>query len=143
MDFSEYFILTFNDLFVRKNGYLFFLVIFTNNINLEWNLGTPFLRKYQFVYDYGNKLIGYYHDRYRKEEEERYEGNNIDKKMKKSKYLVYFRYILLITILSGILVGLGFFLGKKFYHIRKKRANELNDDDYEYKESGNKNTINE
>ena len=148
VELSEFFILTFNDLFIRTNGYLIFLVVFTNNYKLEWDLGAPFLRKYQFVYDYGNKQIGYYHDRYRKEkEEERYEGDDEtdkDKNKKKYKYLIYVGYILLIIILSSLLIGLGFLLGKKIYKIRKKRANELSDDDYEYKESGdNNNTINE
>ena len=39
-------------------------------------------------------------------------------------------YVVLVTMF-GVL---GYFLGKYFNQMRKKRANELTDDDYEYKE---------
>jgi len=41
-----------------------------------------------------------------------------------------------IIISAGLLVLLGFIIGKKVYQIRKKRANELNDD-YEYEKTIN------
>ena len=94
------------------------------------------MRKYQFVYDFGNKLIGYYHDKFRKDfyDEEEIPINNNNGK--NNKFWIYFGYISLIVILALLLVILGFLLGKKVYNIRKKRANELDDDNYEYK--GNK-----
>ena len=60
--------LTYNDLFKEINGYYYFMVIFPN-INLdnydinekeEWHLGIPFLRKYQFVFNFDYKTIGFY-----------------------------------------------------------------------------------
>ena len=141
VDLNKYFILSFNDLFLRKNEYLIFLVVFPQDYNFDWELGTPFLRKYQFVYDFENKLIGYYNDKYKKDDynnDDDYENNNGDKK---KNYWKYIGYITLIIILSSILISLGFYLGKKVYQIRKKRANELNDD-YEYKENDN-NIIND
>ena len=147
---NENFILSFNDLFIKKNGYLIFLVIFPDNYNIKWELGTPFLSKYQFVYDFDNKQIGYYHDRFRKEKKDddndddngnnNNNNNNSDEiynEDNNNKFWAYFGYIFLIVILAVLLVVLGFFLGRKVYNIRKKRANELNDDDYEYKESEN------
>ena len=138
VELLENFILNFNDLFLKINGYLTFLVIFKNDLysNSQWILGTPFLRKYQFVYDFGNKLIGYYHDKFRKDfyDEEEIPINNNNGK--NNKFWIYFGYISLIVILALLLVILGFLLGKKVYNIRKKRANELDDDNYEYK--GNK-----
>ena len=63
IDFSENFILTFNDLFINRKGFLIFLVIFHNLENNYWNLGNIFMRKYQFAFDFGNKQIEYYHNR--------------------------------------------------------------------------------
>ena len=105
---------------------------------MEWTLGAPFLRKYQFVYDYGNKQIGYCHDRFRKEkEDDEYDGENGGKGgniggTETTEFWSYFFMVLVIIVLAGLLVGLGFLLGKTIYQIRKKRANELTDDDYEY-----------
>jgi len=135
VDLSENFILTFNDLFVRINGYLIFLIIFKNDTysNYEWNLGAPFLRKYQFVYDFENKQIGYYNDRIKKENNGEDGINDKHKKNNNNIFFDYFGFFCLIIILSIILFILGFLLAKKVYDIRKKRAYELNDD-YEYKE---------
>ena len=142
VDLSEYFILNFHDLFLKINGYLTFLVIFKNDLysNTKWILGTPFLRKYQFVYDFGNKQIGYYHDKFRKEiYDEIYDdeenGINDGNNGKNNKFWIYFGYISLIIFLALLLVVLGFLLGKKVYNIRKRRANELDDDNYDYKEN--------
>ena len=138
VDLSENFILNFHDLFLKINGYLAFLVIFRNDFysNTKWILGSPFLRKYQFVYDFGNKQIGYYYDKNRKEiyDEEENEINNSNNE-KNNKFWIYFGYISLIVFLAVLLVVLGFLLGKKVYNIRKKRANELDDDNYDYKKN--------
>ena len=133
VEFSENFILSFNDLFLKKNGYLIFLVIFHNFENNYWNLGNIFMRKYQFVFDFGNIEIGYYHNRYKKEgiidENDSDDKNSNDN----NKALKYFGFISLIIILACLLVFLGFILGKKVNNVRKRKANELVDD-YEYKD---------
>jgi len=140
VDLSENFVLNFHDLFRKINGFLTFLIIFKNDLysNSKWVLGTPFLRKYQFVYDFGNKQIGYYHDKFRKEiyDDDIYDdGGNNQNGEKNYKFWIYFGYISLIVFLAAMLVILGFLLGKKVYNIRKKRANELDDDNYDYKEN--------
>ena len=48
----------------------------------------------------------------------------------------YIDCIALLVIIVGVL---GYFLGKYFNKIRKKRANELTDDDYEYQINGDYN----
>ena len=141
VDLSENFVLNFHDLFLKINGYLSFLVVFRNDLysNTKWILGTPFLRKYQFVYDFGNKQIGYYYDKNRKEiyDEEENEINNSNNE-KNNKFWIYFGYISLIVFLAVLLVVLGFLLGKKVYSIKKNRANELEDEKYDYEEEKNK-----
>lgn len=121
---SEEFVLTFDDLFIKQNGYLIFLVIFSTHQHNFWDLGTPFLRKYQFDFDFKNTLIGYYRGKNKKEDKE---PNN-----KSINWILF--YIEIIVFI--LLIALGVFLIKKFYKNRKKRANEL-DDDYEYHEKKN------
>ena len=145
VDLSENFVLNFNDLFLKINGYLTFLVVFQNSLysNTKWILGTPFLRKYQFVYDLGNTQIGYYHDKFRKEiSDEIYDdeenGKNNSTNESNEKFWIYFGYASLIVVLATLLVVLGFLLGKKVYSIKRNRANELEDEKYDYEEEKNK-----
>ena len=145
VELSENFILTFNDLFLIKNGYIIFLVVFHSFENHFWELGNIFLRKYQFVFDFGIRQIGYYLDRNRKEEI--IDEKNIDDKKNRGnhKVLKYIGFIFLIIVIVCFLIFLGFILGKKIYNVRKRRANELVDN-YEYKgeeiTEGNKDIIN-
>ena len=43
--------------------------------------------------------------------------------------------IIIICVWVIICIGIGFLSGKKCYDQKKKRANELKDDDYEYNQS--------
>ena len=128
----ENFELTFEDLFLKKNGYLIFLVIFSTHQHFYWSFGTPFLKKYQFDFEFDidveNSKIGYYH---------------ISKKVKKNFPWKYILLSILVLVLSGILIVFGIFVGKYYFKFRKKRANELEDDEYEYeqKNEGNNNLI--
>ena len=58
---------------------------------------------------------------------------------------INFKKIIIIFLLVILIIGLfilTFFLGKKYNEQRKKRANELKDDNYEYfPESNEKNEI--
>ena len=132
---SKKFELTFDDLFLRLNGYLIFLVIFSTHQHKNWDFGTPFLKKYQFDFDFQNKKVGYYHV-------ERI-NTNLEMFPTQNNFLKYTLLILLILILSIVLVILGIYIGKNSFSKRKKRANELDDDDYEYeKKEGNNLIIN-
>lgn len=122
--FSENFELTFDDLFLRQNGYLIFLVIFSTHQHFYWSFGTPFLKKYQFDFDFDKKKVGYYH----------VENKIIDTTNKNETNIFnYTSLILIIVICAGILIILGINLRNSYCKLRKKRANEL-DDDFEYKE---------
>ena len=142
LTFSENFILTFDDLFIRQNGYLIFLVIFSTHQHFYWDLGTPFLKKYQFDYDFENKLVGYYHIT-KKDESGNNNTNGNNNNILNYILIIFF----LALIFFGILIVLGIYVTKTCFKNRKKRANELLDEDYEYQgktEGNNKNeTINE
>ena len=146
-----------HDLFEEINGNYYFLIVFEaykkNNI---WKLGQPFLKLHQYIFDYDSKTIGYYDiNIYRsinknkrkdidnidiqKEDtnnntynnftnDKQYEdNNNINNSINNKiiKYLIESIFIIIIFIIA-------FYLGMKIKESRKKRANELKDDDFEY-----------
>ena len=117
---SENFELNFNDVFIKQNNYLIFKIIFSKHLHSYWDLGKPFMKKYQFEFDFDHEKIGYY--KLPKSEEG---DNNI---------LKYFLISFGVVILSAILITLGVFLGRNYFKLRKKRANEL-DDDFDYQQN--------
>ena len=131
--------LTYEDLFIkdeRNNKYIF--LIFTRDyfIGTKWALGTPFLRKYQFVFNEDSKTIGYYRNNIK----ENNNDNNLKEKngIKKNKTTLI---IVLIVILSVLFTFIGMFIQKKFFNKNRKiRANELEENfSYEGKNNSNNN----
>ena len=108
---------TFNykDLFYNFNGKNYFLVIFPWFMGIQWRLGLPFFKKYEFVFNSDKKIIGVY--------DKVLEVNIILKNSWKNN---------LIIILFVILTFMSILIYKLYIHKpRKIRANELNDN-YEY-----------
>ena len=128
---SALFELTFEDLFIKQNGYLIFMVIFSTHEHKNWDFGTIFMKKYQFDFDFQNKRIGYYHINRTSSNED---DNN-------KSIWINVLIIFGILILSGALIAFGIYLGRKYFKLRKKRANELEDDDFEYNETNNQNRL--
>ena len=128
------------DLFVKKfDNKFYFLVLFRENEdNLDdWILGEPFYKKYTFSFNLDAKIVGFYDKIFPDEKgnEEKVENNNESNKTMK---------IVLISIscliLLALLMFLSFYYGMKLKEGRKKRANELKEDNYEYfPESENEN----
>ena len=144
------FSLTFNDLFLERDGTYIFLVVFPDNFynvnHGSWYLGLPFYKAYQLVFNYDSKTIGLYLTKniQRVVHENNNSGNKTNNIVNEEKGNNRNRSIVrtLLEILFGIcLVIIAFFIGKKINEQRKKRANELQDD-YEYY-SNNKNDIND
>ena len=141
------------DLFKLIHGNYYFLIIFeAEKTNKVWKFGQILLRNHQLFFDYDSKTIGYYDRRIeppknksddKKSDDNKDENtdqnqdknnndngsnkNNIQNK-KKSKIYIY----IIIFIAFCAVVSLAFYLGMKFKQSRKKRANELKDDNYEY-----------
>jgi len=125
---SENFELNFNDVFIKQNKYLIFMILFSTHEHFYWDLGKPFMKKYQFDFDFGNKIIGYY---------------KIQKSYENKEKSNIFKYVLEsigVVILSGALIVFGVAIGKNYFKLRKKRANEL-DDDFEYQQNKDENPI--
>ena len=92
-----------------------------------WELGTVFLKKFQFVYNEDLKTIGFY---------KTYKGEDKkDDRLAPEDKISYTMKIVLIVVLTAIFAGLLIFIGMFIQKIcnkdRKKRANELKDN-FEY-----------
>ena len=163
-DYNYKFELTKDDVFTEVNNILYFMIIYKRDIfnNPElvyWDLGLPFLQKYQFVHNYEKKTIGFYLPE--KEEEiveplpsendikeqsdininpnenknENDKDRNKDEKDKEKNNLVI--YIIVGIIVGILLLILAFCLGKNLYQQRKRKANEL-EENFDYTSSNNK-----
>ena len=138
-DLNYTFELDYKDLFRKDGDNYYFLIIF-DQLNLNtWKLGKPFFKKYQMTFDIDSKSIIFYN-----EEIKPSKSGPTNTSTDTDNYNI----ILIVIISVGafiVICGLVFFayyLGKILNNQRKKRANELEDDDYEYfskKENGDKN----
>ena len=131
------------DLFYEKDGILYFLIIYKPNDQIApvddyaWTLGTTFLQKYLITFKRDEKSIVHF---YTKKMSEVQGGDGDGNKSK---------YIIIIVVLSVVFLACIAFL--IFYIIkikpRKKKANELDDDGFDYQtkqnEEGNSALINE
>ena len=113
------FILDSNDLFIKDENTYLFLIIFDLQSRKYWEIGSLFLKKYQLVYDFDKKIIGFY--------------TNIEDEQKIINPTSKFPFLFYLSIIFGfIIIILGIILYKLFILLpRKKRANELSDV-YEY-----------
>ena len=109
------------DLFVEINDRLYFLMNFANNDEYKWVLGSPFLLKYNFTYDFDSKSVGMYF--------------GTKEKPKEGFNMVWIAVIIsaAIIVILGVVI---FIVIKKFP--RKTRANELKEN-FEYNENDGKN----
>ena len=141
--------LSYNDLFFynEKDGNYYFLIIFKDYSEEDypiysWKLGEPIFKKYEIFFNKDNKKIGIYipGDNKEKEKETESETKYEEEQIwwSRNKW-----YVILIIILVLLFIGLSVTI---FLYIknrpRKKIANELNDDDYEYEIAQKNNLIN-
>ena len=131
---------TSDDLFKLIFNKFYFLIIFkfdnfSQNIDNDiWYFGQPFLKKYPTSINYDSKTLGFYLKKDNKINiiEEKKIQIKEEKKNGKIKNI--------IICLGIICVGLYFayHIGLKEREKRRKRANEMKDDDYEYLTNSNK-----
>jgi len=119
------------DLFTETKYKYFFNIIFDNNPQSKIELGKVFLKKYPVNFNYENKLLEIY-DNYLEVPSEDGKNPGGDDNPKDKGNIIWI-YIIIVVILVAIFGVLGYFLGKYVNKMRKRRANELTDDDYEYK----------
>ena len=129
LDFNYTFTLDSNDLFIEKDGFLYFGLVSQNEKLNNWRFGQPFLKKYRLVFNHDRKSIGYYI----KHKEKEYTPEKTKSKVSLGMILLIAGIALLIveTIIAVVCI-------KKYKCLnRKKRANELMDDNYDYSSNVN------
>ena len=129
LDFNYTFTLDSNDLFIEKDGFLYFGLVSQNEKLNNWRFGQPFLKKYRLVFNHDRKSIGYYI----KHKEKEYRPEKTKSKVSLGMILLIAGIALLIaeTIIAVVCI-------KKYKCLnRKKRANELMDDNYDYSSNVN------
>ena len=111
--------LNYDDLFKEKGDKIYFLIWFdsTPKVNIFWEMGLPFMKKYLFNYNYDNKLISFYNN----------DIKDIEKKNSTSNFKK--GNIILIIIFSIIVCILGFIIGRrKMTKKNRLTAKELESD---------------
>lgn len=127
-NFEYNFELTYADLFTKINNKYYFLVIFKEKSEKNtWIFGQPFYKKYQFTINLDQNWVGFYNPNKEKIIPQKQESSSSGMS-KTNKVLLI---VGLVILFIGISVGM-FFLGRKLKNDRKRRANELTDDNYEY-----------
>ena len=124
--FGNIFSLKNEDIWLEKNGYKYFMILETLNPENSWIFGKPFFKKYHITFNQDSKTIGVYTNiKYNKPEKPVIPTN------KANKIMLLVCIIICLIIIIGVLVILLI----KFYLLapRKKKANELIDDNFEYK----------
>lgn len=119
--------LDYQDLFYYKDDFVYFLITFKEGESL-WRLGEVFLKKYYIVFNQDSKTMGYYQGM--EKEKERISESSFD-----IKY--FFLIVILVLILVALIVVAILFYKKR--GPRKTRANELDDDDFDYQAKNDEN----
>lgn len=121
------------DLFTETKYKYFFNIIFSIYGGSKWIFGKIFLKKYPIIFNLDQNVIQIYNDINKNIEPN--QNNNISKT---TIFLIVFGIFVLVC-LTGFLCYL---LGKNLNTIRKKKANELSDDEYDYTSKEDKNNYN-
>ena len=120
------------DLFTETKYKFFFNVVFPEFWSEQWIFGKIFLKKFPTIIDFDKETIKIYNN---------YSEKTIINENKNFKFNIF---LIIIIIVAFIIFGLlCYLLGKNLNKIRKKKANELNDDDYDYTPAKNDNNIND
>ena len=130
------FILDIKELWLERNEFKYFLILKCWDYSTNyWVLGKPFFKKYHMVFNIDDKTLGFYKNvnfNYKDDNLNNYNG-------KKDNSILYISIISGLVVISGVLAS---FLIKLIKYLpRKKKANELLDDNFEYKEGENQDNL--
>ena len=124
-----------SDLFQHISDRFYFLIIFqktTNKKDIIWYFGEPFYKKYFLSINFDSKSIGFYLEKDKSYKETKNDDNydvKNDLNKKSVKRIVKFIIDFLILVFLIIII---YFIVISIKEKRKKRTNELKDDNYEY-----------
>ena len=138
VDYNYTFNLTCDDLFEEFNDSILFLIYSLENSAINWRFGKIFLRKYKFIFNQIYKTIGFYrntyNENYKNEKEDENDRENNFGFLTNKSFWINFAWITvcIICLVVGAYFGHNYIKKEK-----KRRANELRDDDYDYSTQNN------
>ena len=112
------------------NNNIYFLILKSIGKVKEnaWKLGKIFLNKYQFSFNQDSKMIIFYN---KIKSENKNETENAKVQKNNNKFNMNYLWIIIICLICLIA---GIFIGNKIItRNRKKRLNELQEEEYDYK----------
>ena len=140
-DVEHTFNMTGEDLFLKIDNKYYFKIIFPlKDLNPNrWILGKIFFRKYPTIFSPTNRIIGFYinpnkgviNEDIDSDSNNESEDNNKNGEESRGKSNNAYIYIL-ISVIAFIFLFLGIFIGKKIFFPRIRKANELDDDNFQY-----------
>ena len=121
------------ELFYKLNDKYYFKIIFPfkDFEPSRWIVGRTFLRKYPTTFSPSNRIIGFYInpiDINYFEEDDNISEKDEEKSWYSNKIVVY----IIIILIALIFTCFGLYIGKKIFFQKRRKANELIDDNYEY-----------
>ena len=115
--------LTYKDLFAINGDKIFFMIIFRSR-EAMFTFGKLFYKKYLFTFSFDNKIIGFYNDKLKIQQNSNFKNKN----RIKEKIIISFVSILFLFLIIVIFIKIK----KTCLTERQKRMNELIDDNYVY-----------
>ena len=131
VNFNFTFNLTYDDLFEEFNDNLLFLIYSQERFTEYWRLGKVFMKKYKFIFNQDYATIGFYRNYNStngKNDDVENDKNALGFLSNKNFWINLF-WIIACVVCLGVGAKIG---GNFIVKIRKKKANELQDDDYDY-----------
>ena len=129
---TNYIEFTYKDLFVKApgdNDLYYFQIIFVDN-SYKWIFGRPLFKKYRTIFNQDKKIIGFYTETgdYKSEDNKNNSGEKNENNTISLSWILVF--ILIFLLIFFIIIGILFY--NKYKGSRKKKANELDDDNFDY-----------
>ena len=106
--------LNYNDLFKIINNEYTFLICYSKEFENEWVFGRPFLKKYLFVFNYDEKVIGFYNPLINENGELIESNNKLNNNNYRNKNIIIFIIVILIFVFI-----IFFMISKRIYRKRK------------------------
>ncbi len=127
------FIFTYKELFSLFNERIYFLINFKDGNYTNWKMGDIFLRKYLTSFNYDAKTISFYRNQVDEINSKSKVPDYIENKNSSKIEIGKIIRIIIEIIMGIIIIVISVLLYKKYKSSRKKRANELDDDEnYDY-----------
>ena len=129
------------DLFREEKNKIYFM-IFVSDLE-KWYFGEIFLKKYFFTFNQNKKAIGFYIDINKNDGNKGNNGkeNNEKNNKEQNKGIIFLIIGIVLIIINFIIFGMCLYK-KICENNRRRRANELKDDNYDYLPEDNSNKNN-